>query len=157
MPGTGALTDQLEAASGLPAVLAAGWDAFDFIVQAATGYDDPGNGSRGFAFMLAGTAACRGRNALACAPSLPDDDSSPEPDIQVLGDETQAAASLGALAAVIERRLADARSATLGHDDDRACQAAIAAATETYALLTGDEQLWVGRISETSWRLPTVS
>jgi hypothetical protein len=62
--------------------------------------------------MLATTAACRGRNALAYAPSLPDDESGAEADVQALGDETQAATALAALAAVIWRRLTDASQET---------------------------------------------
>jgi hypothetical protein len=88
--------------------------------------------------MLATTAACRGRNALAYAPSLPDDESGAEADVQALGDETQAATALAGLAAVIWRRLTDASTGNPGHDDGRACEVALAAATEINALLTGD-------------------
>jgi hypothetical protein len=137
MSATDIYVQHLESASTLPALLAAGWDAFDFIARAAPGYDDPDSGHRGLVFMLAATTACRGRNALACAPSLPNDDVGTEAELEQLGDETRAAACLAGLAAVIWLRFADAPAASLGHDDGRACAAAVAAAAETHALLSG--------------------
>jgi hypothetical protein len=72
----------------------------------------PDSGPRGFVFMLATGAACRGRNALACAPSLPDDESAdPGLSVDTLGGETEAAATLAGLAAVLHSRLAAAAEA----------------------------------------------
>jgi hypothetical protein len=139
MSGTDVFVQRLETASTLSALLAAGWESFDFITRAAPVYDDPDSGPRGFAFMLATAAASRGRNALAYAPSLPDDDTAAEVDVQALGDEAQVAAYLADLAAVIRRRLMDACPMTPGRDDRRACEAAIAAAAEVHALLAGGD------------------
>jgi hypothetical protein len=88
--------------------------------------------------MLATGAACRGRNALACAPSLPDAAARDQgPSVDSLGNETEAAATLAGLAAVLQSRLAAARLQARGHDDSQACEAAAAAAAETHTLLTG--------------------
>jgi hypothetical protein len=140
MTATDIFVQRLETATTLPTLLAAGWESFDFIARTTPSYDDPDDGPRGFAFMLATVAASRGRNALGYAPSLPDDDASTEPEIEALGDEAQAAACLAGLAAVIQRRLTDACSMALGDDDRRACEAAVAAAAETRTMLAGDDQ-----------------
>jgi hypothetical protein len=115
--------------------LPASWDAFEFIVQSARAYHDPDTNDRGYAFMPATVAACRGRNALACAPSLPDDDTGDDSDVCLLGNETQAAAALADLAAALRRWLAQSCGGPAGHDDRQACEAAIAVAIETHALL----------------------
>lgn len=138
MAGTETLAQRVEQASGLPALLAAGWEAFEFIAKTAPAYDDPDVSDRGYAFMLAGAAACRGRNALACAPSLPDDDGTPDAEVCVLGDDMQAAMALADLAAVLRQRLAEVCARTLRRDDRRASEAAMAAAAETHALLIED-------------------
>jgi hypothetical protein len=138
MAGTETLVQQIEQASGLPALLASGWEAFEFIAKTAPAYDDPDVSGRRYAFMLAASAACRGRNALACAPSLPDDDGTADAEVCVLGDEMQAAVALADLAAVLRQRLAEACARTLRRDDRRAYEAAMAAAAETHALLMED-------------------
>lgn len=138
MTGTSILTQRLREAGDLPTLLAASWDAFEFIAQAAPAYDDPDSNAHGYAFMLATVAACHGRNALACAPSLPGDDSSgTDTEEYPLGDETQAATTLASLVGLIRQRLADACAGALGDDDRRACEVAVAAAAETHTLLAG--------------------
>jgi hypothetical protein len=139
MTATDIFVQRLETAASLPALLAAGWESFDFIARTTPGYDDPDDGPRGFAFLLATAAASRGRNALGYAPSLPDDDADTESEIEALGDEAQAAACLSDLATVIHRRLTEACSMTLGDDDRRACEAAVAAAAEVHTMLAGDD------------------
>jgi hypothetical protein len=133
-------TDQLSAslrdAVSFPAVLAAAWDAFEFLQQTAWEFAEPQPGTYGFPFLLATVAARHGRNALAAAPSLAadegtDDHTSP---ICVLNRE-QAAAALAALAAQLEQRLTHACARSSDGDDRRACATGIAAAAETHALL----------------------
>jgi hypothetical protein len=139
MQETEMLKVRLRDASGLPAVLAAGWDVFEFIQQTASAYDDPEKNARGYAFMLTTVAACRGRNALADAPSLPGDDTADgdESPVCVLADEHQAAQALADLADMAARRLADAaRTAQLA--DRHACERAMTAATEVHHLLSTD-------------------
>jgi len=60
----------LQGASGLPGVLAAGFDAFEAIRLLARGNEnrDPGLFA---AFMMAADAAVDGREALTASPSLP--------------------------------------------------------------------------------------
>lgn len=135
MTETSILAQRLRQTGSLPALLAASWDAFEFIAQIAPAYDDPDSNARGYAFMLATVAACRGRNALAFAPSLPGDDSGKETEVVALGGETQAAATLASLADLLRQRLTEACSGALGNDDRRACEVAIAAAGETRNLL----------------------
>jgi hypothetical protein len=135
MQETEMLTIRLWDASGLPSVLAAGWDVFEFLQQTASAYDDPDTNVRGYAFMLATAAACRGRNALADAPSLPDDAASGEESpVCVFADENQAALALADLAAMAARKLAQVTS-TAQLADRQACRRAVTAAAEVRDLL----------------------
>jgi hypothetical protein len=130
------LTRRLREAADPQAVVAAGWEAFDFIATTASAYDDPDVYARGYAYMLPVTA-CRGRNALGLVPTLPDDDSTAVANkVHAIGDESRATATLAYLADVLRERLAAVLARTHGQDDRRACEAAVAAAAETHALLT---------------------
>jgi hypothetical protein len=61
---------RLEQATGLAAVLDAAYDAFEQMLPALEEQQDRGGGTFA-AFVMSGTAAANGRNALAAAPSLP--------------------------------------------------------------------------------------
>lgn len=145
MQETEMLALRLRESAEFTAILSAGWDAFEFIQQTASAYDDPESDTRGYAFTLAAVAACHGRNALGDAPSLPDDDSAPDIEVCVLGSEDQAAEVLGDLARVLERRLSEA-CAQAADPDRRACEMAAAAAAETRILLASGRRsgTWAG-------------
>ena len=61
---------RLEQATGLPAVLDAGYEAFEEMLPALEEQEDRG-GAAFAAFVMSATAAANGRDALAAAPSLP--------------------------------------------------------------------------------------
>lgn len=129
------LTRRMLESSALSDRLAAGRDAFEFIQQIASVHTD---GPRRYAFALAVAAACRGRNALGGAPSLPGEPGAGEqPPACVLADPSLVARELAVLAAVAERQLADACSAASCWDDQEACEHAVLAAREVRELLDG--------------------
>jgi hypothetical protein len=131
---------RVEHATGLPAVLDAAYDAFEQMLTAITIRQDRG-GETFAAFVMSGTAAATGRDALAAAPSLPRVSSGDlagttrEP----CGDlPPQAAAeALASLSQLLSRRLTDAseRSADVG--DRVACIQAARHAAYICSLLGG--------------------
>src|ERR1035441_4530227 len=62
--------DRLERAAGLAAVLDAAYDAFESMRLAFRVHEDPASGLFG-AFVMAAASAADGRDAVACAPSMP--------------------------------------------------------------------------------------
>ncbi len=65
-----AVLARLDAARGVPAILAATWDAFDFIRASAAELADPGSDVYA-ALLLAAVSAAAGRDAVGFAPSMP--------------------------------------------------------------------------------------
>ena len=61
---------RLEQATALPAVLDAAYEAFEEMIWAFEEQEDRGGGAFA-AYVMSGTAAANGRDALAAAPSLP--------------------------------------------------------------------------------------
>jgi hypothetical protein len=135
MGATETLTQRLEQAGQLVELLAAEREAFELIAQTAAAYGVSDTGL-GYTFRLAATAAGHSRDALASAPSMPDDRHDCRTEACTVRDETRVAGELADLARLLLRRLAQACAETLSHDDRRACEAAAAAAFETYDLLT---------------------
>lgn len=132
MQDTEMLAHRLTEATGLPTVLDASWDTFDFIQQIASVFSDP---ESGWTFMLAEAAARRGRNALSAARSLRDEGYNGELPVCTLGGEERAAHVLAALAKLVHHRLTEACARAADHDDRRACGAGAGAAAEARALL----------------------
>jgi hypothetical protein len=112
---------RLEKATGLPEVLAAGFDVFELIRVAARGCQDQVPGLFA-AFMTAADAAVDGREALTLAPSLPPASGTPPGDAVLAGgDAAQVADVLATLAGVLAERLRRAAAADLP-EDRAACQ-----------------------------------
>lgn len=126
-------------ASGLPAVLAAGWEVFELI--AATASASAGESPDMYpAFTFASGAAVSGRNALAFASSLPPlpgeaGQDPPEP----AADACQAADALAALACALSTRLRQAAGLAADTADRSACQDAAAEADRITRLLAGED------------------
>ena len=115
---------RVEQAIGLPAVLDAAYDAFEQLLAAITSQQDRG-GAAFAAFVMSGTAAANGRDALAAAPSLPPVSSG---EIASTASESalelrtqDAAAVLARLSQLLSRRLTDASDRTADAGDRLAC------------------------------------
>ena len=131
---------RVEQAIGLPAVLDAAYDAFEQLLAAITSQQDRGGGAFA-AFVMSGTAAANGRDALAAAPSLPPgssgeiastaSESAPEQRTQ------DAAAVLARLSQLLSRRLTDAGDRTADAGDRLACAQAARHAADVCLLLGG--------------------
>jgi hypothetical protein len=124
---------RLEQATALPAVLDAAYEAFEEMIWALEEEEDRGGGAFA-AFVMSGTAAANGRDALAAAPSLP---LAPSGDLVAVtagrssGLATEdAAAILARLGQMLSSRLAAASDLSADAGDKVACaQAARHAAT----------------------------
>ncbi len=134
------LNDRLSRAGDLSSVLAAAHEAFDGILLAIRGREDPVTGMFA-ALVMAAASAADGRDAVTRAPSLPlaalrhavltRRAGEPEPGIRDL------ARSLGGIAGVLARRLVQAgRDAAVAGDRDACAQAAVCAG-EIHDLLAG--------------------
>ena len=115
---------RLEQATGLPAVLDAAYDAFEQMLSALEEQQDRGGGTFA-AFVMSGTAAANGRNALAVAPSLPP---APSGDLAAVtaGPSSgraaeDAAAILAQLGQLLSTRLIDASDLSADPGDKLAC------------------------------------
>jgi hypothetical protein len=131
---------RVEQANGLPAVIDAAYDAFEQMLAAITIQQDRGGGAFA-AFVMSGTAAANGRDALAAAPSLPPVSSGdlasvasqPAPDLSA----EEAAAVLANLSQLLSRRLTDASDHTADIADQVACVQAAGHAANVCSLLGG--------------------
>jgi len=131
---------RVEQAIGLPAVLDAAYDAFEQMLAAITIQQD--RGGRAFAaFVMSGTAAANGRDALAAAPSLPPVSSG---DLASMASEStpdqpmeDAAAGLASLSQLLSRRLTDASDHSADAGDQLACAQAARHAADVCSLLGG--------------------
>jgi hypothetical protein len=130
---------RLEQATGLPAVLDAAYEAFEEMLPALEEQQDRGGGTFA-AFVMSGTAAANGRNALAAAPSLPPALSG---DLAAVtagpfsGRAAQdAAAILAQLSQLLSTRLTDASDLSADPDDKLACARAAHHAATICSLLS---------------------
>jgi hypothetical protein len=129
---------RLAGAGDVPAVLAAGWAAFELIgaIASASAGDSPGMYP---AFTLAGGSAVTGRNALAFAPSMPPvppdtGQNIPKP----AGSLDEIADALAGLASALSGRLRQAAGLAAAGDRS-ACEDAASEAEQITRLLgTGD-------------------
>jgi len=132
------MTKRVHDSASLPALLDAGFGAFEVIRAAARACEDRAPDLFA-AFMLAAGSAAEGRNALLAATSLPRAADRPplaEP-MPPSHDVAQIADEITTLARLMYRRLLHA--ATIAAADDRAaCQRAAQAAAEIDRLLSPD-------------------
>jgi hypothetical protein len=138
MPEIETTQARLEAASDLPGLLAAAWDAFGLLLAAC---QDGGDRSAELfaAFAFAAAAASEGRLALAGAPSLPAEPgqtassvTSSEPDLDKLAD------ALAGLADKLGERLLSAARESADPGDRHACEHAAGQAAQVYEILAPD-------------------
>jgi hypothetical protein len=130
--------EKLARAEGLGEELAAGWEAFQFIVLVADHYSQQASGW--FAtWMSVLPPACEGRDCIGLAPSPRPEPAGPVeiPALTAVADD-DAAAGLAGIAAVLRKRLQETASAARGAGDARACAHAADAAAEIYDLLALD-------------------
>jgi hypothetical protein len=131
---------RVEHAIGLLAVLDAAYNAFEQMLTAITIQQDRG-GETFAAFVMSGTAAANGRDALAVAPSLP---SASSGDLASRARERcgdlpaeAAAAELASLSQLLSRRLIDASDYSADAGDRVACVQAARHAAYVCSLLGG--------------------
>ena len=111
----------LQAADSVPAVLSAGWGAFE-LVQAVAAACAEQSADMYPAFTFARGAAASGRNAIACAPSMP-----PVPagaargQTEPAGDVDEVADALAGLASALSSRLREAAGLAAYAADRSAC------------------------------------
>jgi hypothetical protein len=132
---TQAITNHLNDADGIAAILGACWDAFEYIGHVADKYARPESDPFA-AFVFAACAASEGRDAVGRVPSLPA--RSAIADWTITVDETEpdtAARILAALAAQAKTKLAVAASLSGGPADRRAVLDASRCAAEIVDLL----------------------
>jgi len=134
-----AIAGRVEAAAGVPGLLAAAWEALEFLRAAAGGCaEDPDREPGLFAaFMFAAAAAAEARDAAGLAPSMPAGGLAPagRPDAgEAAGPLAERLAGLATLLAV---RLAAAAGQADGPGDREALRLAAAGAGQAARLLTG--------------------
>lgn len=119
--------------------LAAGWEAFQFIVMVADHYS--GRTSSGWfaTWMWAIPPACEGRDYLGLAPSMRREPAASVtiPDLEGVGEE-DAARGLAGIASALAKHLPAAAAAADNPADARACTRAADAAAEVRDLLALD-------------------
>ena len=131
VPGTGRNTD-------LAGILAAAFDEFEMLRKAARLREDR-DPDLSPAFLLAGSAAADGRNALVNAPSFPPGPKPPGPAAVLAAgtDLASAADAIAAHAAALAEQLDRAASMAVAGDDRRACLDAASAARQIWQLMAG--------------------
>jgi len=132
------MATRLRTAESLPAVLAAGFDAFEFIRKLARHSQDRAPGLFA-AFMFTADAAVDGREAITIAPSLPPADSPAMVPIEPAASDNleEVTETLAALGALLNERLT--RAADTSDPADRAaCEEAAAAAQRIAQLMSRD-------------------
>ena len=129
---------RVEHAAGLPAVLDAAYEAFEDMLRAIEGQQDPARGAFA-AFMMAGAAAARARDALAAAPSLPKVPLGGPASATVRSSADipvdDAAAALAGLSRLLASRLTHASDRSADSGDRLACAQAARHATSIATLL----------------------
>ncbi len=131
VPGTGSNTD-------LASILAAAFDEFEMLRKAARQREDQ-DPDLFPAFLLAGSAAANGRDALVSAPSFPPGPQPPGPAAVLAAgtDLASAADVIAAHAAALAEQLDRAASVAVTADDRGACQDAASAALQICQLMAG--------------------
>ena len=133
-----ALRLRLASARDLPGLLAATWDAFDFLQTAARGCADPGSGTYA-GFMFASASAAEAREAVGFAPSMPAGAPVPGGGDESLTDDIPVTPGmLAELAGMLSSRLNEAVRQATDPDDKNALARAAAGAEQIRGLLGGD-------------------
>jgi hypothetical protein len=127
--------EHLRAADGVPAVLSAGWDAFEVVRAVAAAC--AGQAADMYpAFTFARGSAVSGRNAIAFAPSMPAGHAEPPAvTAPVTGDVYEVADAVVGLASALGERLREAAGRAADAGDRTACEDAAADAEQIRALL----------------------
>jgi hypothetical protein len=138
MPEIENMRARLEAASDLPGLLAAAWDAFSLLLAACQDSEDR-SAELFAAFAFSAAAAAEGRLAIAGAPSLSaepgqtaSNDVSSESDLDKLAD------ALAGLAGRLGERLLSAARESAHRGDRGACEHAAAQAARVSEILAPD-------------------
>ena len=130
---------RLADADGLPAVLAVGWDIFEFAgtIASASAGESPDMYP---AFTFARGAAVSGRNAIAFAPSLPPISGGAGHELpKPLGDACEIADDLAGLASALSMRLRESAELAADAADRSACENAASQAERiTWFLAPGN-------------------
>jgi hypothetical protein len=122
---------RLDSAAGVPQLLAAAWQALDYVHAAAAGGADPGSGLYP-ALMFAAVAAAEARDAAGLAPSMPAGGAGGAGEVAP-GE----AGELAGLAAAVAARLGAAAGRAVLPGDREALRLAAAGAGEVARLLGG--------------------
>ena len=129
------MQQHLRAADGVPAVLSAGWGAFELVQAVATAYADQ-SADMYPAFTFARGAAVSGRNAIAFAPSMPGRYAAPPVMTPpAAGDVYEVAGAVAGLASALSARLREAAGLAADAGDRTACEDAALDAEQISALL----------------------
>jgi len=134
-----AVRDQVEQADGLPAVLDAACEAFEEMLSVIRGHEDPSDGWF-TAFVMSGTCAANGRDAVLFAPSLPPNRLHPPPAGTMMpgqGSAETIADAIASLSGLLATGLARAAGSAADPRDREACQRAAGYARDMQGLLTG--------------------
>ena len=134
-----AVRDQVEQAGGLPVVLDAACEAFEEMLSVIRAHEDPAGGWF-TAFVMAGTCAANGRDAILFAPSLPPNRLHPPPADTVApgqGSAETTADVVASLSGLLATRLTRAAGSASDSRDREACQRAAGYARDMQGLLTG--------------------
>jgi len=133
------LRQRLLDADGVPGVLAAGWDAFEFVRAVASASADQAADMYP-AFTFARGAAVTGRNAIAFAPSMPAGQATVfERQAPLAGDVYEVAGALADLASALSTRLQEAAGLADDTGDRAACENAAQDADRINELLNKGE------------------
>jgi hypothetical protein len=134
---------RLEHADALPAILDAAYDAFEGMLPAIEGQQDPGSAAF-TAFVMSAASAANGRDAVAAAPSLPAAAVGHRAVTAASAPATvsveQVAAALAGLSRVIVRRLNAAVGLSGDVRDREACARAAHHAGAICSLLAGVQE-----------------
>ncbi|HEY5361484.1 MAG TPA: hypothetical protein VIJ82_27990 [Streptosporangiaceae bacterium] len=125
---------RLRAATGLPELLSAGFDAFEVIRVLARSCEDRAP-ELFAAFMTTADAAVDGREAITASPALPSAPGSATAATAAAAPPDQVTASLAALAGLLSERLALAADLAAEPGDRSACQEAGRAARRIGGLM----------------------
>ena len=133
------IPERLQGATGLKAVLAAAYDAFEFLLAVIRDHQDLDEGLFA-AFVMSGACAADGRDALAAAPSLrwppPVEHAGAVNDFHS-GSAGEIAADLAALSQQLATRLRDAATTAPDSRDRAECAEAAQCAIRIRDLLAG--------------------
>ena len=125
----------LQTADNVPAVLSAGWGAFELVQAVAAACADQ-SADMYPAFTFARGAAVSGRNAIACAPSMPGGYAAPPVMTPpVAGDVYEIAGAVAELASALSARLRQAAGLAADAGDRTACEDAALDAEQISTLL----------------------